>query len=302
MTKTSTFSVSVRALDPDKKEVLTYSFVDPATQQATQTLTFGDVAFAINNTTGEITFTGTLIYEVDDSYSLDVLVTDKYGASGSGNITINVENALSAADITNPTTQFFHNGHIYEVITTNVTWEEARAAAANKSIDGFQGYLVTVTSAEEQAFINSIIDSIDSHAGYWFGASDATAEGDWRWVNGPEVGTQFWSGDGGGSPVGGAYSNWTTTGTPYPPEPNDGVGNEDYLYFNYLGNHQWWDGRGDETVSYIVEYGGVPSSEPDRQSNLAGTSRSPIRFICNQRNAVVAARLDRHSLGTLFLL
>ena len=42
----STFSVSVRAYDPDKKEVLTYSFVDPTTQQATQTLTFGDVELA----------------------------------------------------------------------------------------------------------------------------------------------------------------------------------------------------------------------------------------------------------------
>lgn len=53
----------------------------------------------------------------------------------------------------------------------------------------------------------------------WIGASDADSEGIWKWVTGPENGTQFWTGDTNagtnstsnyGSSYNGQYSNWAS--------------------------------------------------------------------------------------------
>ncbi len=44
------------------------------------------------------------------------------------------------------------NGHFYDVVLSNITWTEARLAAV-----GAGGYLATITSAEEQAFIATLV-------------------------------------------------------------------------------------------------------------------------------------------------
>ena len=49
------------------------------------------------------------------------------------------------------------NGHSYEFVDAggNITWLAAKAAAASRSLFGMQGYLATVTSASENAFIQT---------------------------------------------------------------------------------------------------------------------------------------------------
>ncbi|NBS70019.1 hypothetical protein EBT31_14065 [bacterium] len=56
-------------------------------------------------------------------------------------------------------------------------------------------------------------------------AGDSVSEGVWRWVTGPETGTQFWSGDESGSAFGGAYENWNAG------EPNESGAGEDCAQF-----------------------------------------------------------------------
>ncbi len=175
------------------------------------------------------------------------------GASASTSVNDTSPFRFTTSNITNPATQFFWdpaaggNGHIYEIVSTSVSWSQALVQATNASISGYQGYLVTVTSPEEQAFIDSIAGG--SGSGFWFGATDATAEGDWRWVSEPGTSTLFWS----NGPVQGQYNNWSTLNGSV--EPNNGSGGQEhYLYYNYLGNRKWWDGRGTEGVSYIREY------------------------------------------------
>jgi hypothetical protein len=115
------------------------------------------------------------------------------------------------------------NNHFYEFITNSgIAWTAANIAANGRSYFGLQGYLVTVTSASEQSFVQGKLVGQG-----WMGASDAAVEGTWRWVTGPESNLQFWQGLAAGSPVGGQYNNWATG------EPND-AGGEDYARFLFV--------------------------------------------------------------------
>jgi VCBS repeat-containing protein len=143
---------------------------------------------------------------------------------------------------------FSGNGHYYEFVSASgIEWADAKAAAEARTFLGMQGYLVTVTSAEENAFVASKL------AGQgWMGASDATTEDAWYWVTGPETGTKFWQGTSatsGGVVVDGQYNNWASG------EPNDSGSNEDYAHF--YSNGTWNDFKYDNASidGYVVEYG-----------------------------------------------
>ena len=169
------------------------------------------------------------------------------------------------AAIFNPST-----GHYYDFVSGSFTWSEARDAAASSSFNGSQGYLVTITSEAENDFIvnNLILPNfpVDSRSAWgWIGASDAAIEGDWQWVTGPEAGTAFWLGNAGGSPVGGAYSNWEAA------EPNAFL-NEHYAHIftatGFVG--QWNDFPNSERLGYYVEYGGLESESIPEPSSVFG--------------------------------
>ncbi|KAB8330366.1 hypothetical protein SD80_031795 [Scytonema tolypothrichoides VB-61278] len=151
------------------------------------------------------------------------------------------------------------NNRFYEFVSApNITWTDARSAAANREYFGLKGYLATITSAAEQNFIQGKVQGNG-----WIGGSDTATEGDWRWVTGPEAGTPFWNGDPNGTSVEGRYSNWG------PGEPNDLNNNEDYAHV--IGNSAIgqavlgkWNDLPNAVESgnylpqgYIVEYGGL---------------------------------------------
>lgn len=150
---------------------------------------------------------------------------------------------------------FEDNGHLYEYIAGVTTWTAANTAAGGLERYGATGYLATITSEEEQEFVAARL----AGAG-WFGARDNAVEGEWRWVSGPETGTQFWQGAGGGNTVNGQYANWD------PGEPNDSGANEDCAQFLAgVGNTGLWnDLPCTETTlpGYVVEFG-APGDLPE---------------------------------------
>ncbi len=94
-------------------------------------------------------------------------------------------------------------------LSGNYSWTQADAAASAMTYDGSRGYLATVTSAAENAFLGSQFESSleDSGNVAWIGLTDAGHTGDWTWVDGEPF----------------SYSNWAV-GEPNNPGVEDWVG------------------------------------------------------------------------------
>jgi len=154
---------------------------------------------------------------------------------------------------------FEGTGNFYEFIAVeNITWQEAKAAAEARSLNGINGYLATVTSQAENDFIASKLEGFG-----WMGASDEEEEGTWKWVTGPEAGMEFWRGNGSGMATNGMYFNWSIG------EPNDFISSgspegEDYGHFSNSGQWNDYPASGLGFIEgYVVEYGGVGGCVPD---------------------------------------
>ena len=156
-------------------------------------------------------------------------------------------------------TQFAGNGHLYEFVATDLSWQGALAAAAAATpIAGYTAHLVTITSQAEDDFLKTLTGSATF---VWAAGTDEDVEGTWKWAAGPEAGQTFFI-FGTGS-VG--FSNWNAG------EPNN-VGTEDYLHFKANAGN-WNDifstfPSGGYVVEYSLNSGAVP--EPASWAMLLG--------------------------------
>jgi hypothetical protein len=112
------------------------------------------------------------------------------------------------------------NGHYYKAVSVpnGISWENAKIAAINEG-----GYLVTITSKEENDFVFSLISDpnfwsprmpiTDKYFGPWLGGYQSKGskepDGGWVWVTGEAF----------------SYTNWCQG------EPNNELGREKYLHF-----------------------------------------------------------------------
>ena len=138
------------------------------------------------------------------------------------------------------------NGHFYELVTDNpLLWNHAKVFAEARG-----GYLATLTSSAENAFItNNILSTLDGcHSCMWLGGfQDETSpfysepNGGWSWVTG-----EPWS-----------YTNWDAN------EPGNSAGFEQYLTFQQVTVAGGWNDHWDAYFSMqLVEYESNPIPEP----------------------------------------
>jgi gliding motility-associated-like protein len=165
------------------------------------------------------------------------------------------------------------NKHFYQYFSSaGISWTEAKEAAANKFYYGLQGYLATLTSADESQLSGS-----QATGNGWIGGSDEENEGVWKWVTGPEAGTVFWNGAASGSTPLNQFAFWNTG------EPNNTNGNEHYAHVKAPGvpgiPGSWndlqinGDSSGDyQSKGYIVEYGGMIPGDVDNIQISASTT------------------------------
>lgn len=202
------------------------------------------------------------------------------------------------------------NGHYYQYLKTTsagkISWTEAKAASAARTLLGQPGYLATLTTAEENSFVANEIDA----PSIWIGASDdrnqivisgtetlkyadqPAAEGKWHWVTGPESGTQFMDANAGsGTPPEGhvacgtsgryegittadKFSGWACG------EPNNAshtidsiTSTENFAVTNWSNTVGTWNDlpfNYGSVIGFLVEYSGF--SAPESAQATANTS------------------------------
>jgi gliding motility-associated-like protein len=156
------------------------------------------------------------------------------------------------------------NRHYYEYVPNfGVTWLNAKVLAQASTYYGLQGYLATITAADE----SQIVGAQAAGTG-WIGGSDEEIEGTFKWMTGPETGNVF------------SYTFWNTG------EPNNFGGAENYVHITapgvgILGSWNDLKVAGDPTgpyqpKGYIVEYGGMPG---DPVLQIATSTRITIPAI-----------------------
>jgi len=154
---------------------------------------------------------------------------------------------ISVAATVNPTGYYFNgvNGHFYKPVSTGAYYTVARAAALQTTFKGQTGYLVTITSADEDAFIYNNVPQ----SNIWFALTDEVSEARWTIDAGPEKGTliKINNGQTNGN-IPGQYNNWAGG------EPNNS-GNEDYAVTKWGGGTQWNDLPNNFSCAYVIEYG-----------------------------------------------
>ena len=142
------------------------------------------------------------------------------------------------------------NGHYYLIDNASMAWSDAKAhcESLEEGAASGKGYLVTITSDQENQFVHELLNNERG----WLGASDADEEEVWKWVAGPEGqdgGTVFWEGPGSsadGVPVDDRYTNWADRS-----QPNDWNG-QDYLEMRADGG--WNDANGTAQQKFVCEF------------------------------------------------
>ncbi len=112
--------------------------------------------------------------------------------------------------------------HCYILVLGGRNWSEANTACAGF---GPTSHLVTVTSAQEMALVDSVYGNFE----VWAGGNDIAAEGTWTWTTGEPMTYLHW--DGG--------------------EPNNDNGGEDCMVLRT--NTEWNDGPCTNKFSIICE-------------------------------------------------
>jgi len=106
-------------------------------------------------------------------------------------------------------------GHIYEYYQTSALWKDVESFVSSHTNGSQKGYLLTLTSPEEESYVTSLIPTPHLETGVWLGAQDNT-EAMWNWIGGPERDVTFWKGRSSGKVVESRYQNWLKG------EPNNG--------------------------------------------------------------------------------
>lgn len=121
---------------------------------------------------------------------------------------------------------FPENQHFYQYVSygKDFTGDKnaataATAAAATKEF-GLTGYLANISTSAENDFVSSKIEGAQN---VWIGGSDAESENTWKFTDGPDKGTTFWTGCANDHPTtpgtsGSAFAKWA------PVEPNNYIG------------------------------------------------------------------------------
>lgn len=163
-----------------------------------------------------------------------------------------------ASDVAEETQVEGYTGHLYEFYTLPesewesgpITWQQAERRCEWKG-----GHLAVIESSTENFLLYSAMKA-KGYENAYFGFSDESSEGNWKWVNGAQS----------------SYINWHSG------EPNNQNGNEDYaMFYQKFDDGTWNDGDGiiDVGCAYICEW----DDSADQQLSSDSFTERQLRII-----------------------
>ena len=228
------------------------------------TLTRNDLGSGVGTRGNSNSVTTLVLYGTQDQLNQSLQNEIVITAPCKGDMTISV-NVSEFNGFRNPA-----NGHYYALSADPYTLADAITYAESLPLiqggTNTFGYLATITSAEENEFIRSVLPN------YKFGASDYLVEGEWRWVGGPEKDQLFWLGGPDGSVQNEMYNSWGVGG-----EPNNSGGEDTAEMY---GNGVWND-AGDGQSSWVIEWGGMPGDDLSAVENFEDSAEVSITGAIN---------------------
>ncbi|XP_053335466.1 uncharacterized protein LOC128508261 [Clarias gariepinus] len=118
---------------------------------------------------------------------------------------------------------FIFSSSFYCMSIEEKSWTQSRQDCRDKGAD-----LVIINSREEQEVIGKKL----GHSDFWIGLSDRDTEGEWKWVDGTPVTTEFWNKG----------------------EPNGDTEDEDCVeIYSYYKRNAWNDNKCSRTKKWICE-------------------------------------------------
>jgi hypothetical protein len=218
--------------------------------------------FTINATTGEITIADNtpINFENDNRYDIRIRAWDDnfLGLYHDRTIRVDITNVDDAPSFdpefigeNSGVANVIYSsatGNFYRFVDSNVNYATALANAEGMMLNGTAGHLLTIESAAEKTFVNSISDQ---HL--WLGIGDMAEEGVWRYTSGPNEGLQLWQGTGsnnGGQSTNGFFTDWRGTA-----EPNNGTAYNGAVF--YRNDGRWVDVPVGNNYRYMVEWEGT---------------------------------------------
>ena len=228
--------------------------------------------------------TGLWTYTVNDSGAVDALaagehladsftvtVADSNGGSTTQLVSIDITGTNDAPTANNVTLALAtapsgdgwqldpDNGHYYRLVTSNLSWSSANAAA-----QGDGAYLATITSQAEQNFVAALATGNRA----WLGGGatdDDTGAGHFTWLTGPEAGTAF------------DYTHWRAG------EPNGGFGATEYVHIEGVDDslNGGWNDAPDAAGGrdFIEEWGGQTGQVAFREDT--GTTLTTAQLLAH---------------------
>ena len=125
------------------------------------------------------------------------------------------------------------NGHSYKFIPKKMPWKNAK-----KMAEDMGGYLVCITSQEEQEVISNLITINSQIQPTWIGLTDEGKEGEFKWINGEKLN----------------YKNWSSGN---PNNDDDKGAKQNYAWLGFFGSSNW-----DDNWEYALNYSVVEFDKP----------------------------------------
>jgi hypothetical protein len=198
---------------------------------------------------------------------------------------------ISVSVTENPSGYFYlpSNGHFYRpmnwpsgVSGGDVAYNQIKSLATNQTFKGQSGYLVTITSQDEQNFIQTNVPGNN----ILIALTDREKEGVWKWDAGPELGTIIKTSNVGGN-VENQYNNWCNG------EPNNWGSGENYTVTKWGGGNCWNDfgppaSNFPGSVSgYVVEFGTWSNPQDAAFTNFYVANTTNTVAITNTLSGIV---------------